>query len=77
MVQSRRVFRKKLSLVMVSMSLERCAKWVEQYERALCEGDELGTCASGEDWPLSGCVDIGMPEQKEGVGVVRKSDKLY
>ena len=61
MVQSRRVVRKKMSLVMVSILLERRAKMVEQYEWVLCEGDELGTCASGEHWPLSGCVEIGLP----------------
>lgn len=60
-VQSRRVVRKKMSLVLVSIPLERCAKGLEQYELVLCEGDELGTCASEKSRPLSGCVDIGLP----------------
>ena len=60
MVQSRRV-RKRMSKVMVSILLERYAKSVEAYEWVLCEGNELGSCASVEMWPLSGGVDIGMP----------------
>lgn len=50
-----------MSKVMVSILLERYAKSVEAYEWVLCEGNELGSCASVEMWPLSGGVDIGMP----------------
>ena len=52
---------------MVSMLLMCCAKSVEQYELVLCEGKKWGTCASVEIWPLSGCVDIGMPVERESV----------